>query len=93
MTMRKKCIQILFSFILVVVISGISSSIAAAAPSSFQVDFNHRNFGDIYTRSMANADFGDVSYLDTFYFSTFHGGNDPSWAPTSTVYARFDDSD
>lgn len=68
MTMRKKCIQILFSFILAVVISGISSNIAAAAPSSFQVDFNHRNFGDIYTRSMANADFGDVSY--------FHAGSD-----------------
>ncbi|WP_395338560.1 polysaccharide lyase [Ningiella sp. W23] len=34
---------------------------------------------------------GDQGYIDTLYFSTFHGGNKPNWAPTEDVYARFDD--
>lgn len=29
--------------------------------------------------------------VDALYFSTFYGGNDPSWAPSRTTYIRFDD--
>ena len=29
--------------------------------------------------------------VDGFYFSTFFGGNDPSWAPTKDEYIEFDD--
>jgi hypothetical protein len=29
--------------------------------------------------------------VDRFYFSTFHGGSGPDWAPTETCYAWFDD--
>ncbi|MBY0426095.1 MAG: T9SS type A sorting domain-containing protein [Cytophagales bacterium] len=29
--------------------------------------------------------------VDNFYFSTFHGGNDATWAPTSDTYTWFDD--
>jgi len=28
--------------------------------------------------------------IDSFYFSTFHGGDDPSWAPSTDVYCVFD---
>jgi len=28
--------------------------------------------------------------IDSFYFSTFHGGDDPSWAPSKDVYCLFD---
>lgn len=33
---------------------------------------------------------GDQGLIDTFYFSTFHGGNTPEWAPSNDSYARFD---
>ncbi len=33
----------------------------------------------------------DQQKIDTFYFSTFHGGHDESWAPTVTSKAYFDD--
>jgi len=29
--------------------------------------------------------------VDRFYFSTFHGGSGPDWAPTNTCYIWFDD--
>jgi len=29
--------------------------------------------------------------IDVFYFSTFHGGNDSSWAPGIDCYIRYDD--
>ncbi len=29
--------------------------------------------------------------VDTFYFSTFYGGNDPSWAPSKDTFIRYDD--
>ena len=29
--------------------------------------------------------------VDRFYFSTFHGGSGPDWAPTETCYIWFDD--
>ena len=28
--------------------------------------------------------------IDSFHFSTFHGGDDPSWAPSKDVYCLFD---
>lgn len=31
--------------------------------------------------------------VDRFYFNTFHGGGDPSWAPSITSYACFDNID
>ena len=33
----------------------------------------------------------DGSLVDTFYFSTFHGGNDASWAPSADCYIWYDD--
>lgn len=40
-----------------------------------------------------NLRFRDISDLgiDIFYFSTFFGGSDPSWAPLKDEYAYFDD--
>eukprot|EP01061_Rhynchopus_euleeides_P003661 TRINITY_DN1295_c1_g2_i1.p1 TRINITY_DN1295_c1_g2~~TRINITY_DN1295_c1_g2_i1.p1 ORF type:complete len:499 (+),score=118.46 TRINITY_DN1295_c1_g2_i1:260-1756(+) len=35
--------------------------------------------------------YDDKQLADTFYFSTFHGGGDSSWAPTQDSYALFDD--
>jgi hypothetical protein len=37
--------------------------------------------------------FRDLSELkiDAFYFDTFFGGNDASWAPVKDEYVRFDD--
>lgn len=32
----------------------------------------------------------DGAQVDTFYFSTFHGGNSEQWAPQNDSYARFD---
>jgi hypothetical protein len=29
--------------------------------------------------------------IDTFMFSTFFGGNDPSWGPTKEEFTYFDD--
>lgn len=34
---------------------------------------------------------GKTWQIDRFFFSTFHGGNDPSWAPSRDVTVRFDD--
>lgn len=34
---------------------------------------------------------GEQGYIDSFYFSTFHGGQTPEWAPNNHSYARFDD--
>ncbi len=34
---------------------------------------------------------GKQGDIDSFYFSTFHGGNMPDWAPTINSFARFDD--
>jgi len=34
---------------------------------------------------------GDKGPIDSFYFSTFHGGNDATWAPQQDSFARFDD--
>ena len=33
----------------------------------------------------------DGSLVDTFYFSTFHGGNNISWAPRVDSYIWYDD--
>ena len=33
----------------------------------------------------------DGSLVDTFYFSTFHGGNDSNWAPSVDCYIWYDD--
>ncbi|MEZ4702693.1 MAG: discoidin domain-containing protein [Rhodothermales bacterium] len=33
----------------------------------------------------------DQAPVDHFFFSTFHGGNTPEWAPDRTSYAYFDD--
>jgi len=33
---------------------------------------------------------GEHGKIDSFYFSTFHGGNDPSWAPKQDSYILFD---
>ncbi len=34
----------------------------------------------------------NTSYsVDRFLYSAFYGGSDPTWAPTTTTYARFDD--
>lgn len=43
------------------------------------------NFSNIQLRGA-----GQRAYVDSFYFSTFFGGEDPSWAPNTTVYADFD---
>ena len=37
---------------------------------------------------LRNADTGGL--IERFYFSTFYGGSDPSWAPSQTTYAYFD---
>jgi hypothetical protein len=29
--------------------------------------------------------------VDNFYFSTFHGGNSPDWAPENTCWIWYDD--
>jgi hypothetical protein len=34
---------------------------------------------------------GGQGYIDSFYFSTFHGGQTPEWAPAHNSFARFDD--
>lgn len=34
---------------------------------------------------------GDAGQVDSMYFSTFFGGNQPNWAPDNDVYMRFDD--
>ena len=34
---------------------------------------------------------GEQGYIDSFYFSTFHGGQTPEWAPRTNSFARFDD--
>ena len=34
---------------------------------------------------------GEQGYIDSFYFSTFHGGQTPEWAPSVNSFARFDD--
>ena len=34
---------------------------------------------------------GRQGLIDSFYFSTFHGGNTPDWAPKTDSAARFDD--
>lgn len=34
---------------------------------------------------------GEQGWIDSFYFSTFHGGNTIDWAPQNDSYARFDD--
>lgn len=45
---------------------------------------------------MFRGEGGDDTLIQQFLFSTFHGGNDPSWAPRTesgdyaTVHARFD---
>jgi len=36
------------------------------------------------------VDFADQK-INRFYFSTFHGGSDNTWAPSKDVYVRFDD--
>jgi hypothetical protein len=38
------------------------------------------------------TDFWDVDTfaIDPFYFRTFFGGSDPSWAPAKDEYAAFD---
>ncbi|NOK59961.1 MAG: RICIN domain-containing protein [Chloroflexi bacterium AL-W] len=41
---------------------------------------------DIRFRSANTRD----SLINTFMFSTFHGGSDSSWSPSKAVYARFD---
>jgi hypothetical protein len=33
----------------------------------------------------------DTMHIDQFYFSTFHGGSDATWAPARDVSAQFDD--
>lgn len=33
---------------------------------------------------------GDSSAISRFFFSTFYGGADPSWAPTKTTTIRYD---
>jgi len=33
----------------------------------------------------------DSMHINEFYFSTFHGGNDSTWAPTHDNHAQFDD--
>lgn len=33
----------------------------------------------------------DTMHIDQFYFSTFHGGSDATWAPSRDVSAQFDD--
>ena len=40
---------------------------------------------DIRYRNVSGAQ------VDTFYFSTFHGGNSADWAPRRDSFARFDD--
>lgn len=35
----------------------------------------------------------DTMHVNQFYFSTFHGGSDSSWAPSRDVSALFDDFD
>ncbi|MFC4698567.1 polysaccharide lyase [Glaciecola siphonariae] len=34
---------------------------------------------------------GEKGQIDSFYFSTFFGGNQPHWAPKKDVYIQFDD--
>ena len=34
---------------------------------------------------------GDAGQVDSMYFSTFFGGNQPNWAPDKDVYIRYDD--
>lgn len=34
---------------------------------------------------------GDQGHIDSFYFSTFHGGQKPEWAPRNDSFVQFDD--
>ena len=34
---------------------------------------------------------GDKGKIDSFYFSTYYGGNTPDWAPRWNNYNDFDD--
>ena len=34
---------------------------------------------------------GDKGQIDSFYFSTYYGGNTPDWAPRWNNYIDFDD--
>jgi hypothetical protein len=34
---------------------------------------------------------GEQGYIDSFYFSTFHGGQTPEFAPLNDSFAQFDD--
>lgn len=34
---------------------------------------------------------GEQGLIDSFYFSTFHGGNTPDWAPQTDGFVSFDD--
>jgi|GEM_PF-910407 len=36
------------------------------------------------------ANYDDSSLISVLYFDSFFGGNDPSWAPTKPVFARYD---
>lgn len=37
------------------------------------------------------GEISDATKINAFVFVTFFGGNKPEWAPSTTVYARFDD--
>lgn len=43
------------------------------------------------SRSDIRFRLGEQGLIDSFYFSTFHGGNTDDWAPEHDSFARFDD--
>jgi hypothetical protein len=59
------------------------------ANGSIVVTYNGAQVGDFTGLTLAAA--GDTEEINALMFSTFFGGNDSSWAPTSTQYIDFAD--
>lgn len=45
----------------------------------------------VASRNNLRLRIGDKGRIDSFYFSTFHGGNTQDWSPTQDCYVMFDD--
>lgn len=49
------------------------------------------NSKKVFIRNNLRLRITDTPLIDTFYFSTFHGGDTPEFAPRNDSYIRFDD--
>lgn len=63
-SLPRRFFKVSFSAFLAVVMVGSLMWSVSAAPSSINVNFNNRVYGEVYTKSMANSDFGEVGYFD-----------------------------